>query len=174
MSITEPRPTLDGVWPRGRPRVGDTARRSRHVSMDDIERFTAISGDSNPLHYDAALAARTRFGRIVVQGGVITAVLNAVVAEDLPGPGTVFLHTDWAFRAPVHPGDTITGVVEVVEVRADKPITRLATCVLRQDGTTSVEGTATCYTVPLPSTGRDTPARHRELPRRAATRRLKG
>lgn len=153
MTPDEPRPVADDVWPRGRPEVGDTARRSRQVSTEDIERFTAISGDRNPLHYDAALAAGTRFGGIVVQGGVITAILNAVVAEDLPGPGTVFLHTDWAFRAPVRPGDTITGVVEVVEVRADKPITRLSTRVLRQDGTTSVEGAATCYTFPLPIHG---------------------
>jgi acyl dehydratase len=138
------------VWPSGEPLVGDTARRCRRVTTEDIERFTAISGDRNPLHYDEQLAARTRSGRIVVQGRLITAVLNAVVAEALPGPGTVFLSTEWSFRAPVHPGDTITGVVEVLEVRADKPITRLATSVIRGDGTISVEGTASCYTVPLP------------------------
>jgi acyl dehydratase len=139
-----------GAWPHGAPRVGDTAARNRRVERADIERFTAISGDRNPLHYDDALAAQTRFGGIVVQGGIITAILNAVVAEDLPGPGTVFLHTDWSFQAPVRPGDTITGHVEVLEVREDKPITRLATTVTRDDGTVSVTGTATCYTVPLP------------------------
>jgi acyl dehydratase len=138
------------VWPRGAPAVGQAAERTRLVTSEDIEAFTRISGDRNPIHYDAALAARTRFGGIVVQGGVITAILNAVVAEDLPGPGTVFLHTDWSFRAPVRPGDRITGRVEVLEVRSDKPITRLATTVTRDDGTVSVEGTATCYTMPLP------------------------
>jgi acyl dehydratase len=137
------------VWPAGAPRVGATASRSRAVEAADIERFTAISGDRNPLHYDQAAAAGTPLGGVVVQGGVITAILNAVVAEDLPGPGTVFLHTDWSFRAPVRPGDVITGTVEVVEVRADKPITRLATTVTRDDGTVSVEGTATCWTFPL-------------------------
>ena len=71
--------------------VGQSARRSRLVTARDIELFTEISGDRNPLHYDADFAARTRFGGIVVQGGVSTAVLNAVVAEDLPGPGSVFL-----------------------------------------------------------------------------------
>jgi acyl dehydratase len=138
------------VWPAGAPVVGASASRSRIVEATDIERFTAISGDRNPLHYDAPRAAATRLGGIVVQGGVITAVLNAVVAEDLPGPGTVFLHTDWSFRAPVRPGDTITGRVEVLEVREDKPITRLATQVVRADGTVSVEGTALCYTFALP------------------------
>jgi acyl dehydratase len=132
------------------PSVGQVAERSRLVTVADIEAFTAISGDRNPIHYDARAAAATRFGGIVVQGGVITAILNAVVAEDLPGPGSVFLHTDWSFRAPVRPGDRITGRVEVLEVRPDKPITRLATMVMRDDGVVSVEGTATCYTMALP------------------------
>jgi acyl dehydratase len=139
----------DTIWPRGIPRLGATASRSRTIEQADIERFTAISGDRNPIHYDRVIAAGTVFGDIVVQGGVITAILNAVVAEELPGPGTVFLHTDWSFRAPVRPGDVITGTVEILEVRTDKPITRLATTVTRSDGTVSVEGTARCYTVPL-------------------------
>src|SRR5512145_2983817 len=117
------------AWPKGAPRVGQTAERSRLVGPDDIRLFTEISGDRNPLHYDEAAAKASRFGEIVVQGGVTSAILNAVVAEDLPGPGTVFLHVDWKFTAPVRPGDRITGAVEVLEVRADKPITRLATSV---------------------------------------------
>jgi len=137
------------VWPNGMPSVGQQARRSRDVTDRDIELFTEISGDRNPLHYDAAAAARTRFGGIVVQGGVTSAILNAVVAEDLPGPGTVFLHVDWKFRAPVRPGDTITGEVTVTKVRADKPITELETRVMLADGTVVLDGTAVCYTMPL-------------------------
>ncbi len=139
------------VWPNGQPTVGDTAERSRAIADADIESFTAISGDRNPLHYDEAVAASTSFGRIVVQGGVTTAILNAVVAEELPGPGTVFLHIDWNFRAPVRPGDVITGRVEVVEVRSDKPITKLKTTVVRDDGVVAVDGDALCYTMPLPT-----------------------
>ena len=135
------------VWPGGAPTVGARATRSRVVEAVDIERFTALSGDRNPLHYDAAFARATRFGEIIVQGGVMTAILNAVVAEELPGPGSVFLHVDWSFRAPVRPGDTITGEVEVLEVREDKPITRLRTTVTRGDGVVAVDGTAVCYTV---------------------------
>jgi acyl dehydratase len=146
-TVTTDDPTT--VWPGGAPQVGDRASRSRLVTREDIERFTAISGDRNPIHYDEEVAAATVLGGIVVQGGVITAILNAVVAEDLPGPGTVFLGTEWAFRAPVRPGDRITGTVEVLEVRDDKPITRLATTVTRDDGTVSVDGTATCYTLPI-------------------------
>jgi acyl dehydratase len=126
--------------------VGQSATRSRLVTARDIELFTAISGDRNPLHYDADFAARTRFGGIVVQGGVTTAVLNAVVAEDLPGPGSVFLQLDLSFRAPVRPGDTITGEVVVTAVRPDKPLTGLDVRVLRDDGVVAVEGTALCYT----------------------------
>jgi len=139
----------DEVWPGGVPRVGQRAERTRAVMKRDIELFTEISGDRNPLHYDEALAKETRFGEIVVQGGITSAILNAVVAEDLPGPGTVFLHVDWSFKAPVRPGDQITGVVEVLEVRTDKPITKLKTEVMRGDGTVVLEGEALCYTMPL-------------------------
>ena len=131
------------------PRVGDTASRSRQVTRRDIELFTELTGDRNPLHYDEAAAAGSRFGGLIVQGGVTSGLLNAVVAEDLPGPGSVFLHVDWRFTAPVRPGDTITAAVEAVEVRTDKPITRLRTTVAREDGTTVLEGTALVWTEPL-------------------------
>ncbi|MGB8329138.1 MAG: MaoC family dehydratase, partial [Polyangiales bacterium] len=134
------------IWPRGAPAVGQRAERTRAVERRDIELFTEISGDRNPLHYDEAIAKETRFGEIVVQGGVTSAILNAVVAEDLPGPGTVFLHVDWSFKAPVRPGDQITGQVEVLEVRRDKPITKLKTEVVRNDGTLVLAGEALCYT----------------------------
>ena len=141
---------MHDVWPRGRPKVGDTAHLSRRVAAEDIKRFTALSGDHNPLHYDPAAAAASTFGEIIVQGGVTTAILNAVVAERLPGPGTVFLSVNWDFKAPVRPGDTITGQVEVTSVREDKPITELATTVTRGDGVEVVTGNAVCYTAALP------------------------
>lgn len=137
------------VWPNGMPRVGQTAQRSRDISSRDIELFTEISGDRNPLHYDEQIAKATPFGGIVVQGGVTTAILNAVVAENLPGPGTVFLQTNWSFKAPARPGDRITGEVEVTKVREDKPITELKTRVIRGDGTVVLEGDAVCYTMPI-------------------------
>lgn len=137
------------VWPNGMPKVGQTAERTRRVSSRDIELFTEISGDTNPLHYDERAARSTPFGGIVVQGGVTTAILNAVVAEDLPGPGTVFLQTNWSFKAPVRPGDSITGQVEIMKVRADKPITELRARVIRDDGTVVLEGDAVCYTMPI-------------------------
>jgi acyl dehydratase len=130
-------------------KVGDVARRTRTVSHRDIELFTEITGDRNPLHYDEEAAKRTRFGGIVVQGGVTSGLLNAVVAEDLPGPGTVFLQTDWRYTAPVRPGDTITAEVEVTAARDDKPITTLRTTITRDDGTVVLDGTAVVWTEPL-------------------------
>jgi len=137
------------VWPAGAPQVGQRAERSRDVSARDIELFTEISGDRNPLHYDEAAARASKFGEIIVQGGITSAILNAVVAEDLPGPGTVFLSVAWSFKAPVRPGDRITGAVEIVTVRTDKPITTLRTTVTRDDGVVALDGTAVCYTMPL-------------------------
>lgn len=137
------------VWPNGIPEVGQTAQRSRTVTTLDIELSTQISGDRNPIHYEEEIAHATRFGGIVVQGGVTSAILNAVVAEDLPGPGTEFLQVNWKFNKPVRPGDTITGEVMVIEVREDKPITELETQVFLSDGTVVLDGTAVCYTMPI-------------------------
>jgi acyl dehydratase len=129
--------------------VGQRAQRTRFVQARDIELFTELTGDRNPLHYDDALAGRSRFGGIIVQGGVTSGLLNAVVAEDLPGPGSVFLHVDWSFRAPVRPGDAITAEVEVLEVRADKPIAKLRTTITNQDETVVLDGEALVWTEPL-------------------------
>jgi acyl dehydratase len=130
-------------------KVGQTARRSRRITARDIELFTELTGDRNPLHYDDAAATRSRFGGIIVQGGVTSGLLNALVAEDLPGPGSVFLHVDWSFRAPVRPGDEITAEAEVLSVRDDKPICTLRTTITNQDGTTVLDGTALVYQEPL-------------------------
>jgi acyl dehydratase len=126
--------------------VGETAARTRTVRERDIELFTELTGDRNPLHYDLEMASRSRFGGIIVQGGVTSGLLNAVVAEDLPGPGSVFLHVDWDFRAPVRPGDDITAEVEVLEARADKPLTKLRTTITNQEGTIVLDGSALVWT----------------------------
>jgi acyl dehydratase len=130
-------------------RVGDTASRSRAVTARDIELFTELTGDRNPLHYDPELAGRSRFGGIVVQGGVTSGLLNALVAEDLPGPGSVFLRVDWSFPAPVRPGAVLTARAVVTSVRPDKPVTTLATTVTDQHGTVVLDGTAVVWRDPV-------------------------
>jgi acyl dehydratase len=129
-----------------RPRVGEVASRTRRVRKRDIELFTELTGDRNPLHYDESVASASRFGGIIVQGGITSGLLNAVVAEELPGPGSVFLNVNWDFKAPVRPGDEITAEVQVLEAREDKPLTRLRTTITNRDGTVVLDGSALVWT----------------------------
>lgn len=124
---------------------GQTASRSMTVTDEHVRRYAEITGDHNPLHFDEAFAAGTPFGRLTAQGGITTGVLHALVAEDIPGSGTVFLSQDWKFTAPVFIGDTITGFAEVVSVHPEKPVCQLRVEVSREDGVTVLEGEAWCY-----------------------------
>ena len=127
--------------------VGQKARRTLHLTAEHVSTYAALTGDHNPLHFDPTFAAGTRFGRLVVQGGLTTGVLHALVATDLPGPGTVFLSQNWRFTAPVFIDDTITAEAEVLSVHPSKPVTQLGIRVYRQDGQTVLEGEAWCYTM---------------------------
>lgn len=127
--------------------VGERAQRSLTLTREHVETFARLTGDYNPLHFDAEFAGRTRFGGLVVQGGLTTGLLHALVAMDLPGPGSVFLSQNWKFTAPVYIGDTITAQAEVTSVHATKPVTQLAVTVTRQTGETVLEGEAWCYTL---------------------------
>ena len=125
--------------------VGQRATRSLTLTAAHVRAFAEISGDYNPLHFDEAFAARTKFGRLVVQGGLTTGLLHALVAMDMPGPGTVFLSQNWKFTAPVYIGDTITAEAEIVSVHESKPVCQLKVKVARQTGETVLEGEAWCY-----------------------------
>jgi len=129
------------------PEVGASATWTRTFTAADVESFAEISGDRNPLHFDAEFAARTRVGRLVVQGGLTTGLFNALVAMELPGPGSVFLHQEWDYPAPVYIGDTVTATAEVIEARVDKPITRLRCVARREDGTEVLRGECLVYTM---------------------------
>jgi len=130
-----------------RPVVGQEASRSLTVTAEHVAKFAEISGDYNPLHFDESFAAATRFGGLVTQGGLTTGLLHALVAMDLPGPGTVFMSQSWKFTAPVYIGDTITASARVLSVHATKPVTHLAVQVTRADGTVVLEGETWCYTM---------------------------
>lgn len=127
-------------------RVGQTARRTLTLTAEHVRLYSEITGDRNPLHFDEAFTAGTRFKRLLVQGGLTTGLLHALVAMDLPGPGTVFLSQNWRFPNPVFIGDTITAEAEVKSVHETKPVTQLAITVTRQDGVVVLEGEAWCYT----------------------------
>ena len=129
------------------PTIGDTATWTRTFTADDVEGYARITGDRNPLHFDDDFASRTRMGRLVVQGGLTTGLFNALVAMRLPGPGSVFLHQEWDYPAPVYVGDTVTATAEVIEARSDKPITRLRCVARRDDGTEVLRGECVVYTM---------------------------
>jgi acyl dehydratase len=128
------------------PAIGARAERTHTFTDADVEAFAALSGDHNPLHFDDAFVAATRFERRIIHGGLTTAMFNALVAEQLPGPGSVFLHQEWDYPAPVFVGGTVTASVEVLESRADKPITRLRCVARRADGVVVLEGESLVYT----------------------------
>ncbi len=129
--------------------VGMRAARTKQITRRDIELFTEITGDRQALHYDQALAERLGYPAPLAQGGVITGIFNAIVAHDLPGPGSVFLNVNWNFRQAVCIGDEITGEVEVLAVREDKPIVRLKTTVTNQHGVVCLDGEVLVYRRPI-------------------------
>ena len=129
------------------PAVGARATWTRTITAADVEAYAEMTGDRNPLHFDEAFATSTRAGGLIVQGGLTTGLFNALVAMELPGPGSVFLHQEWDYPAAVHIGDTVTAEAEVLEARADKPITHLR-CVARlADGTEVLRGECVVYTM---------------------------
>jgi acyl dehydratase len=127
--------------------VGQRARRTKTVTARDVELYTEITGDRNPLHFDPDFAARTKFGRLVAQGGITAGMLNALVAMDLPGPGTVFMSQSLRYLAPTYLGDTLTAEVEVLAVKPDKPVCQLKATITNQDGTVVLEGECWTYTL---------------------------
>ena len=126
--------------------VGQKASRTMLVTAEHVRAYAEITGDYNPLHFDESFAARTKFGRLVAQGGLTTGLLHALVAMDMPGPGTVFLSQNWKFTAPVYIGDTITAEAEVVSLHATKPVCQLRIVIQRDGDETVLEGEAWCYT----------------------------
>lgn len=122
---------------------GESASRTMTITDETIRAFAELTGDRNPVHLDEAYAAGTRFGRRIAHGMIAAGLISAALANDLPGPGTVYLGQTLQFKAPVYPGDTITASVEVKSVRVDKPIVVLTTICVNQDGTRVLEGEAT-------------------------------
>ncbi len=127
-------------------RVGQKAVRSITLTEKHVSAYAEMTGDYNPLHFDEEFTSKTKFKKLVVQGGLTTGLLHALVAMDMPGPGTVFLSQNWKFMAPVFIGDTILAEAEVLSLHATKPVTQLRMIITRQNGETVLEGEAWCYT----------------------------
>jgi 3-hydroxybutyryl-CoA dehydratase len=123
-------------------RIGASASWSKTITMADIRAFAALTGDENPLHVDEAFARTTRFGRPIAHGMLVASLISTVLSRSLPGPGTIYLSQSLEFVRPVYPGDTITALVEVTEIRDDKPVVTLITRCVNQHGEEVVRGKA--------------------------------
>ena len=128
-------------------RVGQSAERVKTVTEADVRAFAEITGDYNPLHFDEQFASKTRFGRLVAQGGIAAGLFNALVAMDLPGAGTVFMSQTLTYRAPTYLGDTLTARIEVLSLKPDKPVCQLKFEVFNQDGACVLDGEGWTYTL---------------------------
>jgi acyl dehydratase len=125
--------------------VGASATRSMTVTAETVEAYAALTGDRNPLHFDEAFVAQTRFGKLIAQGGIATGLLHALVAMDLPGPGSVFVNQTWSFLSPVYIGDTITATGTVTSARPSRGFYQMSFEVRNQVGEAVLTGEATVY-----------------------------
>jgi len=123
--------------------VGDSAEITKTIEQADIHAFAEVTGDHNPVHVDEAFAQTTRFGRTIAHGMLSASLISAVLANKLPGAGSVYLGQTLQFVAPVFPGDEITARVTVKEIREDKPIVKLETICVNQRNETVIRGEAT-------------------------------
>jgi acyl dehydratase len=123
--------------------LGDSAEITKIITEADVEAFAEVTGDHNPIHLDDEFAKTTRFGRRIAHGMLTASLISSVLANKLPGEGSVYLGQSLQFVAPVFPGDEVTARVTVKEIREDKPILKLDTTCLNQRGETVIRGEAT-------------------------------
>jgi acyl dehydratase len=120
------------------------------ATAEAVSAYAELTGDRNPLHFDEDFVAGTRFGRLIAQGGLATGLLHALVAMDLPGPGSVFVSQSWTFPKPVYIGDRITAMGTVTSVRESRGFYQMEFRVTNQEGDEVLRGEATVYRA-LPS-----------------------
>lgn len=130
--------------------VGQTAQQSKTITETDIILFSAVSMDTNAIHLDEEYAKTTRFGTRIVHGMLTGSLISSVLANRLPGPGTIFLSQSMKFLAPVHPGQTITAKVTVTEITQEKNRVRLET-ICTVEGKRVLEGEAVVLSVAKPA-----------------------
>lgn len=124
-------------------KVGQKASLQKTYTAADVTAFAGISLDVNPIHMSDGYAKNTMFGQRIVHGILTSGLISAVLANKLPGPGTIYLGQELRFTAPVFLGDDITAEVEIIELREDKKIVKLSTTCYKQDGTKVITGVAT-------------------------------
>jgi acyl dehydratase len=125
--------------------VGDSAEITRTIEQTDVQAFADVTGDHNPIHVDESFAKTTRFGRRIAHGMLTASLISSVLANKLPGEGSVYLGQTLQFVGPVFPGDTITARVTVKDIRDDKPILKLDTICSNQRGEVVIRGEASVF-----------------------------
>lgn len=120
--------------------VGQRASIRKTITEADVVLFGCVTGDMNPLHTDELTARDSRFGKRIAHGMLAAGLISAVLGMQLPGPGTIYLKQTLNFRRPIFINDTVTTMVEVKELRQDKPIATLSTRITNQDGELVLEG----------------------------------
>ena len=123
-------------------KIGDTAKFSKTVSESDVYLFAGVTGDLNPAHVSEEFAKDTFFKTRIAHGMLSASFISTVIGTMMPGPGSVYMRQEAKFLAPVKIGDTITAVVEVAEIIADKKRVRLKTYCINQEKTVVVDGEA--------------------------------
>jgi len=96
--------------------VGMTRERTKVITDDDIRMFATVSTDHNPLHLDDDYAKGTMFQGRIAHGMLTAGLISAVIGEELPGHGTIYLGQNLKFHAPVRPGDKVTAKVTVSSI----------------------------------------------------------
>lgn len=124
-------------------RVGDSASLSRAFSMEDVERFAAVSGDSNPAHLDEAYAQDSIFGGRVVHGMLAASLFSALLGTRLPGLGTIYTGQTLKFTQPVYPGERITATITLKEIIQGKNRAVFDCVAQNEHGQTVILGEAT-------------------------------
>ncbi|MDD4356381.1 MAG: MaoC family dehydratase [Smithellaceae bacterium] len=120
--------------------VGNAAEFAKTVSETDIYLYAGITGDFNPAHVNEEYAKNTFFKTRIAHGMLTAGFISAIIANQLPGPGTIYLKQELSFLAPVHIGDTITARVEIIELNTEKNRVRLKTTCSNQDGVMVLDG----------------------------------
>jgi acyl dehydratase len=128
---------------------GDTATRTQTITQESIRGFADVVDDHNPVHLDAEYAAQTPFGKPIAHGMLVASLISAALANDMPGPGTIYLGQELSFKKPVYPGDTVTATLTCTQYRESRRIATIETIVTNQDGLVVIEGKATVI-VPVP------------------------
>jgi acyl dehydratase len=122
--------------------VGQSFEEKKVYTDEMVRAFSEVSGDKNPIHLDEDYSKDTIFGKRIVHGLFVSSNISSVIANHLPGPGSIYLSQDLKFKLPVYIDDEITTRVEIINIREDKPIVGIRTTCINQDGKTVIEGEA--------------------------------